>query len=46
MRKLIYITFFVFLFATLFGNPIFADGVNSEPEVVLPDVVIDFEDDK
>ena len=46
MRKLIYITFFVFLFTTLFGTSIFADDVNSEPEVVLPDVVIDFEDDK
>ena len=46
MRKLIYITFFIILFTTLFGNPIFADDANSEPEVVLPDVVIDFEDDK
>ena len=46
MRKLIYITFFVFLFTTLFGTSIFAEEANSEPEVVLPDVVIDFEDDK
>ena len=46
MRKLIYITFFIFLFTTLFVNPIFVDDANSEPEVVLPDVVIDFEDDK
>ena len=46
MRKLIYTTFFIFLFTTIFGTSIFADDVNSEPEVVLPDVVIDFEDDK
>ena len=46
MRKLIYITFFVFLFTTLFGTSISAEEENSEPEVVLPDVVIDFEDDK
>ena len=46
MRKLIYATFFVLIFTTLFGTSIFAEEKNFEPEVVLPDVVIDFEDDK
>ena len=46
MRKLIYITFFVFLFTTLFGNLAFAEEENSESEIAIPDLVIDFEDDK
>ena len=45
MKKLIYVSFFVLLFVTLSGNSVFADNENPEPEVALPDVVIDFDDD-
>ena len=46
MKKLIYTSFFVFLLTFLFGNSINADDGNSEKEIIVPDVVIDFNDDK
>ena len=46
MKKLIHVTFFVLLFTTLFGNSIHADDENPELEIAVPDVVIDFDDDK
>ena len=46
MKKLIHATFFVFLSTILFGNSIYADDENSEPEIVAPDIVIDFDDDE
>ena len=45
MKKLIHVSFFVLFFTILFGNTIYADDESSEPEVAVPDVVIDFDDD-
>ncbi len=46
MKKLIYIIFFIFFFTFLFENSIYADDKSSESEVVIPDIVIDFNDVK
>ena len=46
MKKLFYMIFVVILLSTLFENFIYADDENSELEIVTPDVIIDFEDDK
>jgi len=46
MKKLIYTIFFVFAFTILFTNTVFAEDKNSESEIVIPDVVIDFDNDK
>ncbi len=45
MKKLICSTFFVLLFITLLGNSVYADDENSDSEVAIPDLVIDFDDD-
>ncbi len=44
MKKLIYALFFIFFFTILFENSIYADDENSEPEIAVPDIVIDFDD--
>ena len=46
MKKLIYAFLFVFLFIIIFGNSIYADDTNSEVEIAIPDLVIDFDDDR
>ena len=46
MKKLIYGVFFVFAFMIFFLNPVYAENEDSELEITVPDVVIDFEDDK
>ena len=46
MKKLIYTIFFVFVSTTLFTNIVYAEDENTEPEIVVPNVVIDFDDDK
>ena len=46
MKKLIYTIFFVFVITTLFTNIVYAEDKNTEPQIVVPDVVVDFDDDK
>ena len=46
MEKLIYTIFFVFILTILFTNTVYAEDENSEPEIIVPDVIIDFNDDK
>jgi len=46
MKKLIYTIFFVFISTPLFVNSVYAEDENSEPEVAIPDIVIDFDNDK
>ena len=46
MKKLIYTITFVILFTILFENLVYAEDKNSESEIEIPDVIIDFDDDK
>jgi len=46
MKKLIYAFLFVFLFIIIFGNSIYADDTNTEVEIAIPDLVVDFDDDR
>ena len=46
MKKLIYTIFFVFAFTALFTNIVYAEDGNTEPEIVLPDLVVNFDNDK
>ena len=46
MKKLIYTIFFVLAFTALFTNIVYAEDGNTEPEIVLPDLVVNFDNDK
>ena len=46
MKKLIYVTFFAFLFTIILGNSVYAEVQNSQSEVAVPDIIIDFDDDE
>ena len=46
MKKLIYAIFFILVSLTLSVNSVYAQDEDSESEIVVPDVVIDFDDDK
>ena len=46
MNKILIFSVCIFLFSIIFVNFSHADEISSEPEIVIPDLIIDFDNDK